>query len=96
MCRQALIQPGGTYFIVRFSGALVNSQNLQVTHPLFWCKFAAMAENRKKKKEERPVFDSIRKPIAPPSRKFGKPKPEEKAHPTLRKTKHKKKQEAPD
>jgi len=45
---------------------------------------------KKKKKAERPVFDSIRKPIAPPSQKFGKAKPEEKANPARRKTKHKK------
>ncbi|HEY8560803.1 MAG TPA: hypothetical protein VIL74_10550 [Pyrinomonadaceae bacterium] len=45
---------------------------------------------RKKKKPELPVFDSIRKPTAPPSKKFGAPKPEEKARPAARKTKHKK------
>jgi len=47
----------------------------------------------KKKKPERPVFDAIRKPTAPPSQKFGKIKPEEKIHPSLRKMKHKKKEE---
>jgi hypothetical protein len=46
---------------------------------------------KKKKKMERPVFESIRKPLAPPSRQFGKAKPEEKANPAQRKTKHKKK-----
>jgi hypothetical protein len=45
---------------------------------------------RKVKGAERPVFDSIRKPTPPPSRKFGKDKPEERIHPTLRKAKHKK------
>jgi len=45
---------------------------------------------KRKKKRERPVFDSIRKPIAPPSKKFGENKPEEKARPSLRKIKHKK------
>jgi len=45
---------------------------------------------RKKKKIDRPIFDSIRKPTAPPSQKFGKAKPEEKANPARRKTKHKK------
>ena len=39
---------------------------------------------------ERPVFDSIRKPTAPPSRKFGSEVPAEKLRPSLRKTKHKK------
>ena len=50
--------------------------------------FKCMA-GRKKKNPERPVFNSIRKPVAPPSRKFGKDKPEEKANPARRKTKHK-------
>jgi len=45
----------------------------------------------KKKKDERPIFDSIRKPTAPPGQKIGKNKPEEKIHPSQRKTKHKKK-----
>jgi hypothetical protein len=44
-----------------------------------------------KKSEDRPVFDSIRKPTAPPSRKIGAEKPAEKAMPSRRKTKHKKK-----
>jgi hypothetical protein len=47
---------------------------------------------KKKKKKERPVFDSIRKPTAPPSKKMGKDKPEEKASPSRRKAKHKKKE----
>jgi hypothetical protein len=50
-------------------------------------------KERKKKKPERPVFDSIRKPTAPPSQKFGDDKPSEKANPTGRKTKHKKKED---
>ena len=45
---------------------------------------------KKKKKEENTIFDSIRKPIAPPSQKIGKNKPDEKARPSLRKMKHKK------
>jgi hypothetical protein len=46
---------------------------------------------KKKKKPERPIFDSIRKPTAPPGHKIGKDKPEEKIRPSLRKIKHKKK-----
>ncbi|MGI8556616.1 MAG: hypothetical protein ACR2LT_09715 [Pyrinomonadaceae bacterium] len=46
-----------------------------------------------KKKIERPVFDSIRKPVAPPTQKIGQNKPDEKIHPSLRKTKHKKQPE---
>lgn len=49
---------------------------------------------RGKKKTERPVFDSIRKPTAPPSRKLGQEKPEEKVHPAGRGSKHKRKPEA--
>ena len=48
---------------------------------------------RKKKKLDRPVFDSIRKPVAPPGQKLGNDKAEEKIHPSQRKTKHKKKPE---
>ena len=47
----------------------------------------------KLKKEERKIFDSIRKPTAPPSRKFGEDKPGERVHPSQRKAKHKKKLE---
>jgi hypothetical protein len=36
-----------------------------------------------------PVFDSIRKPVAPPTRKFEDDAREEKIHPSLRKIKHK-------
>ena len=46
---------------------------------------------KKRKKPERPIFDSIRKPTAPPSQKLGNDKPEEKIYPSRRKTKHKKK-----
>lgn len=48
---------------------------------------------KKVKKEERPVFDSIRKPVAPPGQIFGNEKPDEKIHPAGRKRKHKKKLE---
>jgi len=47
-------------------------------------------EGKKKKKPERPIFDSIRKPTAPPSQKIGKAKPDEKARPSRRKIKHRK------
>jgi hypothetical protein len=46
----------------------------------------------KKKTPERPIFDSIRKPTAPPSRKIGNVKPIEKVYPAKRKIKHKKKE----
>jgi hypothetical protein len=48
-------------------------------------------KRKKTKKEERPIFDSIRKPVAPPTRQIGSNKPEEKAMPSGRKIKHKKK-----
>ena len=47
----------------------------------------------KQKKDGRKIFNSIRKPTAPPSRTFGEEKPEEKAHPSGRKAKHKKRTE---
>jgi hypothetical protein len=47
----------------------------------------------KKKKKERPVFDSIRKPVAPPSQKIGKNKANEKVLPSRRKAKHKKQED---
>jgi hypothetical protein len=53
-----------------------------------------MAPQRKMKKAEpRPVFDSIRKPTAPPSQSFGGSRPEEKLRPSGRKAKHKKEPE---
>jgi hypothetical protein len=50
-------------------------------------------EGKKKKKQARPVFESIRKPTAPPGQKFGQEKPEEKIHPSRRKIKHKKRED---
>lgn len=47
--------------------------------------------SKKKRPKEMPVFDSIRKPVAPPGKKFGDQKPEEKIHPAGRKSKYKKK-----
>jgi hypothetical protein len=49
-----------------------------------------VSNKRKKKRDDRPVFDSIRKPTAPPTRKFGSEAPEAKLRPSLRKAKHKK------
>jgi hypothetical protein len=37
----------------------------------------------------RPVFDSVRKPVAPPGHPLTRAKPEERAHPAERKAKHK-------
>ena len=41
------------------------------------------------KREERPLFDSIRKPVAPPGHPLARAKPEDRAHPAERKAKHK-------
>jgi len=49
-----------------------------------------MAGKKKAKNVERPIFDSIRKPTAPPSRKIGTDQAAEKRVPSLRKAKHKK------
>jgi hypothetical protein len=42
-----------------------------------------------KKEAERPLFDAIRKPLAPPGHPLTRAKPEERAHPAERKIKHK-------
>jgi hypothetical protein len=55
-----------------------------------FCYNFSTAKVMKKKKKERPVFDSIRKPTPPPSHKIGNEKAEEKIHPAKRKVKHKK------
>jgi len=55
-----------------------------------------VSRKKKKKIDERPIFDSIRKPTAPPSRKFGGDVPEEKLRPSLRKLKHRKLPEIDD
>jgi hypothetical protein len=52
--------------------------------------------SKKKKKGEHPVFDSIRKPTAPPGQKFGGEKAEKKIYPAQRKTKYKRKTESED
>jgi hypothetical protein len=44
-----------------------------------------------KRKKEKSSFEMIRKPPPPPGQKFGKEKPDEKARPSLRGTKYKKK-----
>jgi hypothetical protein len=42
-----------------------------------------------KRQSERPVFEAIRKPLAPPGHPLGRAKPEDRAHPAQRKAKHK-------
>ncbi|MGH9902646.1 MAG: hypothetical protein ACRD68_12635 [Pyrinomonadaceae bacterium] len=42
-----------------------------------------------KKSDERQVFASIRKPLAPPGHPLSRAKPEERIHPADRKAKHK-------
>ena len=51
---------------------------------------------RKSKKAARPVFDSIRKPNAPPGHPLSRAKPDEVARPAMRKAKHKRRPESPD
>jgi hypothetical protein len=43
----------------------------------------------KSKRVARPVFDSIRKPVAPPGHPLSRAKPDEVARPAQRKAKHK-------
>lgn len=48
-----------------------------------------------KTKVARPVFDSIRKPVAPPGHPLSRSKPDEIARPAQRKAKHKRRPELP-
>ena len=49
----------------------------------------AAGKKSSKKPEARPLFDAMRKPIAPPGHVLGQAKPEERVHPAQRKVKHK-------
>ncbi|HEV2835101.1 MAG TPA: hypothetical protein VGW58_07280 [Pyrinomonadaceae bacterium] len=46
-----------------------------------------------KRSQARPVFDSIRKPVAPPGHPLSRAKPDEIARPAGRKAKHKRRPE---
>ncbi|HEX8068333.1 MAG TPA: hypothetical protein VF546_00175 [Pyrinomonadaceae bacterium] len=48
------------------------------------------AKKQTRKGGARPIFDAIRKPVAPPGHPLTRAKPEERAHPAERKAKHKK------
>jgi hypothetical protein len=51
---------------------------------------------RTKRTVERPIFEGIRKPLAPPGHALSHAKPEERARPAMRKAKHKQKPGAED
>lgn len=51
---------------------------------------------KNKRHEARPVFDSIRKPVAPPGHPLTRAKPAEVARPAGRKAKHKRRPEVTD
>jgi hypothetical protein len=48
---------------------------------------------KRKKRSDPTLFESIRKPTAPPTQKLGDEKPESKIHPAGRKVKHKKREQ---
>ncbi len=54
---------------------------------------ARKSSPQKSKKTVRPVFDSIRKPNAPPGHPLSRAKPDEVARPAMRKAKHKRRPE---
>jgi hypothetical protein len=54
------------------------------------------SQKRKTRKETRPLFEGIRKPLAPPGHPMSHAKPEEKARPSGRTAKHKRKPETSD
>lgn len=47
-----------------------------------------------KRRQVRPLFDTIRKPVAPPGHPLSRAKPDEVARPAGRKAKHKRRPEA--
>jgi hypothetical protein len=51
---------------------------------------------KNKRQQARPVFDSIRKPVAPPGHPLTRAKPDEVARPAGRKAKHKRRPEVID
>jgi hypothetical protein len=51
---------------------------------------------RGKKAVDRPAFDSMRKPLAPPGHPLSQAKPVERARPAMRKAKHKRPPDALD
>jgi hypothetical protein len=51
---------------------------------------------RGKKAIERPVFDGIRKPLAPPGHPLSHAKPDDRARPAMRKAKHKRRPDVTD
>ncbi|MBX3300386.1 MAG: hypothetical protein KF736_13085 [Acidobacteria bacterium] len=55
-----------------------------------------MTPQKRKAKKKMPVFESIRKPTAPPTRRIGEEHPEELRLPSRRKAKHKSKPESED
>ena len=55
-----------------------------------------MPRKSAKKVSKRVIFDSVRKPIAPPGHPLGRAKPEERAHPSMRKIKHKRRERPPE
>ena len=52
------------------------------------------APRKGKRSQARPVFDSIRKPVAPPGHPLSRAKPDEVARPAGRKAKHKRRPES--
>jgi hypothetical protein len=51
---------------------------------------------KSKRVQAKPVFDSIRKPVAPPGHPLSRAKPDEVARPAQRKAKHKRPPEESD
>ena len=73
---------------------IVGCSGLNVNHKVWGRCTRSFCYNlhvpRRKKKPERPVFDSIRKPTAPPSQKIGEDKPDDRVYPSGKRQKHKK------
>jgi hypothetical protein len=53
-------------------------------------------KSKKKRRVERTLYNSLRKPVAPPGHALTQAKPDEKARPAGRKAKHKRRPEEAD
>ena len=56
---------------------------------------ARKLKKQTKQRVERPIFDALRKPNAPPGHPLTRAKPEGRAHPAERKVKHKHRDDLP-
>ncbi|MGI9065843.1 MAG: hypothetical protein ACR2HX_05485 [Pyrinomonadaceae bacterium] len=73
-----------------------NLRQLGDFSPEVWGEMPRKSSPKRKSRKARPLFEGIRKPLAPPGHPLSHAKPEEKARPSGRTAKHKRKPEISD